>query len=393
MLTHAFSSLLFRFSGVVDLRLTPYGELQGRAAGKDLRQKFSSAQTNHRNTDHQDHPTFHAVFTSNLHRAIQTKELALNKELTNEQTEQIIATEIGDRSMGVLTGENKSLLLALFGTRGMSDFMTGASPLGGESGADLYNRCSIFYQQQVQPRIDNGQNVLIVSHAHVMMAMASYLDDQSRNNFETFAVPSGMALTNQDLVQLRQKGIDPFHKRLGKISDLTTIWALKLGAILFLLGGVVRVMSGSEQGLPAIAYKVLLVVLGGALSLYTYLDVDLLSASSKVSRTSIWIVFAMFALRYTVAIPVIVFLDNSNSPLRNAWMLWLLVPPSSTTPVSNAHKSSKGNDYCTHRNDLFSLASLFEKGACSSGWRKSLRGCHDCTCHEHFSATRAIWYI
>ena len=372
------------FSGVVDFRLTRYGELQGKRARYDLEKKFGSRGGQ-----------FDAVYTSNLYRAIRTKQLALREDeegdkkekpdaedaveapaikqpkstMVKTSTEQIIATELCERSQGIFTGESKALIMSLFGRKQFDAFLSDSShcPLGGESGGEIYDRCKAFYQREIEPRTLRGENVLIVCHEFVMMGMVCYLAGGTRDDFVEFKVPNGKALSNNELMALLDTETDAFNDRLKEVGNWTIVNALRYAILLYTVGGIIRIASGSSNGMPTLLFRILIVGLNFVSSLYTYLDVDLAAVSNNISWVAVISVsLGVFIVRWIIALYVVNFvvtteIDSSsitaalNSTedavelqetstattraeqqaklLLDAWMLWLMIPPGMTSPA------------------------------------------------------------
>jgi bisphosphoglycerate-dependent phosphoglycerate mutase len=353
------------FSGVVDFRLTRYGEMQGRRAAVDLHKKFG-----------QYGGQFDAIYTSNLFRAIRTKELALQEDeekidssrrssMKKPTTVQKISTEISERSQGIFTGENKSLVMALLGVDLFVEFLESPShcPLGGESGGEIYDRCKAFYDREVQPRLDRGENVLVVCHEFVIMGMVCYLSGGTRTDFVEFKVPNGKALSSKELMGMLEHETDPFHERLDHIGNWTIVNALRGGILLYIFGGLLRVVSQSETGIPSWLFRILIVGLNFGTSLYTYLDVDLGAVMKNVSGIAVVAVLAhVWTLRWTVALLAINYVDAQEGTameqkgklLLQTWMLYLMVPPALTSP--GIAKLTGGNMYeCATLSPILSL--------------------------------------
>lgn len=142
---------LHLITGQRDVPLTEEGEEQAREAGRLL-----------------DAIVFDKAYSSTLQRAFNTAALALKETKANdhilasiEQRPEIMEVDAGD-----FTGRNyrtdpemKSFI---------RDFNT-PRPRG-ESDADLVKRVRKFFDEDVLPRLEKGENVIIVSHAGTVRA-------------------------------------------------------------------------------------------------------------------------------------------------------------------------------------------------------------------------------
>ncbi|MBI1214871.1 MAG: hypothetical protein GC185_03515 [Alphaproteobacteria bacterium] len=143
-------------TGQTDVPLTEVGEEQAREAGLLIKGiKFDKA------------------FSSTLSRAFNTAALALEKSETNdhlknpdgswniEQRREVIETDVGD-----FAGRNhKEEPELLAWERHYHEPMP-----NGESDKQAVDRVRAFFEQELLPRMERGETVLVVSHAGIMRA-------------------------------------------------------------------------------------------------------------------------------------------------------------------------------------------------------------------------------
>lgn len=143
-------------TGLHDVALTKEGEDQARAAGA-LLNRF----------------TFDKVYSSTLKRAFNTAALALEASGSNaglrradgswtiEQRKEIVEADSGD-----FTARNKFTDPEILAYPHKYDV-----PLpNGESDKQMVERVRKFYNEELLPRLERGETVLVVSHSGIMVA-------------------------------------------------------------------------------------------------------------------------------------------------------------------------------------------------------------------------------
>ncbi|WP_143463859.1 2,3-bisphosphoglycerate-dependent phosphoglycerate mutase [Levilactobacillus enshiensis] len=185
------------FTGWSDVPLTAKGREQAVAAGKLV------AQTGIQ---------FAALHTSMLQRAIVTSDIVL------EAIDQLYIPEfkswrLNERHYGALRGKNKAAVQAAVGERQVKiwrrSFET-VPPLldhvtqdrrydrfgphvepRGESLEMAYHRLMPYWEDQVAPRLLNGDNQLIVAHGSTLRALIKYLDHVADADISQVEVANG----------------------------------------------------------------------------------------------------------------------------------------------------------------------------------------------------------
>ena len=167
-----------RFTGWVDVPLSPKGEQEAREAGEKLRAfRFDHA------------------FTSVLTRAIRTLEIVLDvigqPGLPVEQNQ-----ALNERMYGELQGLNKTETVEKYGEAQVKLWRRSYDirPPGGESLQDTAERVLPYYRERVWPRLAKGETLLVVAHGNSLRALVMHLDGLSREEVLELNIPTGAPL-------------------------------------------------------------------------------------------------------------------------------------------------------------------------------------------------------
>ncbi len=165
-----------RFTGILDVELTALGEEEARLAGQKLR-GFR----------------FDLAYTSMLKRAWETLDIVL--EVMNKTNIPIIKNAaLNERMYGSLQGLNKAETVQKYGEKQVELWRRSyqVRPPDGESLHDTYNRAVPFYQQEIEPKLKTGKNILIVAHGNSLRALKMYLENISPEEIINVNIPTGM---------------------------------------------------------------------------------------------------------------------------------------------------------------------------------------------------------
>lgn len=167
-----------RFTGWVDVPLSPKGEQEAREAGEKLRAfRFDHA------------------FTSVLTRAIKTLEIVLDvigqPELPVEQDQ-----ALNERMYGDLQGLNKAETAEQYGEAQVKLWRRSydVRPPGGESLHDTAERVLPYYRERIWPRLAKGETLLVAAHGNSLRALVMHLDQLSREEVLELNIPTGAPL-------------------------------------------------------------------------------------------------------------------------------------------------------------------------------------------------------
>ncbi|GMG44854.1 unnamed protein product [Ambrosiozyma monospora] len=198
------------FCGWVDVRLSPKGETQARNTAKLIKQFQLKPQI---------------CFTSKLTRANQTTNIILD-ELNELYLDVHKTWRLNERHYGALQGRDKSEVLKEFGEQQymfMRRAYDGCPPLAtpdndfyssgderytlereqepqhqelpkGESLHMTMNRLIPYFENVIEPHLQNGKTVLCVTHGSIVRAMLKYLFDIGDEEISMINVPNGIPL-------------------------------------------------------------------------------------------------------------------------------------------------------------------------------------------------------
>lgn len=164
-----------RFTGNLDVPLTPLGEHEAHLAGQKL-QDFH----------------FDFAYTSMLKRACETLRIIL-EEIKQTQMPIIKNVALNERMYGSLQGLNKAETALKYGDEQVEIWRRSYKirPPEGESLEDTFKRTVPYYQTEIEPKLKSGQNVLIVAHGNSLRALKMYLENISSEAIEKVNIPTG----------------------------------------------------------------------------------------------------------------------------------------------------------------------------------------------------------
>jgi 2,3-bisphosphoglycerate-dependent phosphoglycerate mutase len=167
-----------RFTGWVDVPLSPRGIQEAKDAGKKLR-SF----------------TFDRAFTSVLSRANETLRLVLE---TIGQTGIPIEKDkaLNERMYGELQGLNKAETAKKYGDAQVKIWRRSfdVRPPGGESLQDTAERVLPYYERTIKPHLLNGDTILVAAHGNSLRALVMELEQLSREQVLELNIPTGAPL-------------------------------------------------------------------------------------------------------------------------------------------------------------------------------------------------------
>lgn len=193
-----------RFTGWVDVDLTGQGKLEACKAGEYV--KKIKININH----------FYSSFQL---RAIKT--LKLIQETLRDQTTPIRAWQLNERHYGSLTGLNKDQMREKLGEEKIHEFRRSwdikPEPLNKnnpyhalnieiyknipkenipdtESLKDTYERVMKFYDNEIQDKLQNNENILISAHGNSIRALCKFLFKLDNDKISLLEIPTGNPL-------------------------------------------------------------------------------------------------------------------------------------------------------------------------------------------------------
>jgi 2,3-bisphosphoglycerate-dependent phosphoglycerate mutase len=183
-----------RFTGWVDVPLSPRGIQEAKNAGDKLR-GF----------------TFDRAFTSVLVRANETLRLALDAiGQSNIPIEKDKA--LNERMYGELQGLNKAETVKKYGEAQVKIWRRSydVPPPGGESLKDTAERVLPYYEHTIKPHLLKGETILVAAHGNSLRALIMELEQLSRAQVLELNIPTGAPL----LYELNETGKVVNHRYL-----------------------------------------------------------------------------------------------------------------------------------------------------------------------------------
>ncbi len=167
-----------RFTGWVDVPLSPKGIDEAKAAGRKLMAY-----------------RFDRAFTSILTRAIETLRLVL--EVIGHPTIPIEKDKaLNERMYGDLQGLNKAETARKYGDAQVKIWRRSydVRPPGGESLKDTADRVLPYYEAHIKPYLLKGETILIAAHGNSLRALVMQLEQLSKEQVLELNIPTGAPL-------------------------------------------------------------------------------------------------------------------------------------------------------------------------------------------------------
>jgi 2,3-bisphosphoglycerate-dependent phosphoglycerate mutase len=167
-----------RFTGWVDVALSPRGIQEAKNAGEKLRPY-----------------RFDRAYTSVLQRANETLRLAL--EVIGQTTVPIERDKaLNERMYGELQGLNKSETAKKYGEDQVKIWRRSydVRPPGGESLKDTAERVLPYYEKTIKPHVLAGETILIAAHGNSLRALVMELEELTKEQVLELNIPTGAPL-------------------------------------------------------------------------------------------------------------------------------------------------------------------------------------------------------
>ena len=172
-----------RFTGWKDVPLTDQGKEEAKKAGQLLKK---------------NNVKIDFVFSSVLQRANKTAEIALQQTglehlWTGENLNMINNESLNERDYGDLVGLNKKETAEKFGKEQVHIWRRSydTPPPNGESLKDVVERVGPYYEQNIQPLINEKKNVIIVAHGNSLRATMIQIGLYKPEDISKIEIPTG----------------------------------------------------------------------------------------------------------------------------------------------------------------------------------------------------------
>src|SRR3989454_4810975 len=169
-----------RFTGWVEVPLSPKGEEEARQAGEKL--KAAGLR-------------FDCAFTSVLERAIRTLEIVLDvlgqRDIPVEKDQ-----ALNERHYGDLQGLNKAETAQRFGDEQVHLWRRSydIAPPGGESLKDTAARTLPYFESHIMPDVRADKNVIVSAHGNSLRSIVMYLDNLSEEQVLDLNLATGVPI-------------------------------------------------------------------------------------------------------------------------------------------------------------------------------------------------------
>jgi 2,3-bisphosphoglycerate-dependent phosphoglycerate mutase len=167
-----------KFTGWIDIPLSPKGEEEAREAGEKIK-NFK----------------FDKVYTSVLDRAIKTYEIAAEVAgFNNLPVEKDKA--LNERMYGDLQGLNKDDMRKKFGAEQVHIWRRSydVPPPNGESLKNTAERVLPYWHSHIEPDLKAGKNILVVAHGNSLRALIMHLDNLTGEEVVKLEIPTGVPI-------------------------------------------------------------------------------------------------------------------------------------------------------------------------------------------------------
>lgn len=172
-------NLLGKWTGLTDVGLTEKGIADTERLGELLKGM-----------------AFDEAYTSALKRTHQTLDALLKGAGIAEDMPVVRAAELNERDYGDLTGKNKWEVKDEIGEEAFNGIRRGWDyPVpGGETLKDVYARAVPYFQSEILPKLQAGENILLVAHGNSIRALIKYLDQVPESDMAHVEMPFGQLL-------------------------------------------------------------------------------------------------------------------------------------------------------------------------------------------------------
>jgi 2,3-bisphosphoglycerate-dependent phosphoglycerate mutase len=167
-----------RFTGWVDVPLSPKGVEEARNAGEKLKGY-----------------TFNLAFTSVLQRAINTLDIVL--DISGQKSIPITKNQaLNERHYGDLQGLNKAETAQKYGDAQVKLWRRSfdIQPPNGESLKDTLARVLPYWETTIYPHVVKKERMIIAAHGNSLRSLVMHLDGLTREQVLELNIPTGVPL-------------------------------------------------------------------------------------------------------------------------------------------------------------------------------------------------------
>lgn len=171
-------NLLGKWTGLTDVDLTEKGHKEAEKIGELLKDI-----------------TFDAIYTSEQKRTHQTL-AGILRGAEHDAIEHQAHGAVNERDYGDLTGKNKWEVKDEIGEEAFHGIRRGWDyPVpGGETLKDVHGRVVPFFDAEILPRLQRGENILLVAHGNSIRALIKHLEDIHEDEIASVEMGFGQVL-------------------------------------------------------------------------------------------------------------------------------------------------------------------------------------------------------
>mgnify|MGYP001471418249 FL=1 len=168
-----------RFTGWTDVELSPKGEDEAAAAGKELADL-----------------SFDVVHTSALVRAQRTAEIVMLHNRASGDIPTRYDERLNERHYGDLQGLNKAETAEIHGADQVHIWRRSfdVPPPGGESLEMTAERTIPYFVEEIIPDLEEGKNVLVAAHGNSLRSIVMYIEKISPDDITSLEIPTGVPM-------------------------------------------------------------------------------------------------------------------------------------------------------------------------------------------------------
>lgn len=190
-----------RFTGWVDVNLSPKGIKEAKKAGKLLKDyKFDKAYTS---TLQRANETLNLILTENEKTEnfiIEHNNKSYDKftpSKTDKKTLMITKEEkLNERHYGFLQGLNKQETTKKYGADQVHIWRRSydIAPKDGESLKDTYNRAVPYFRNKILKQVKEGKTIIVSAHGNSLRAIIKYLEKISNKDIPNLELATGQPI-------------------------------------------------------------------------------------------------------------------------------------------------------------------------------------------------------
>ncbi len=168
-----------RFTGWTDVELSPKGEDEAAAAGKELAGL-----------------SFDVVHTSALVRAQHTAEIVMLHNRASGDIPTRYDERLNERHYGDLQGLNKAETAEIHGVEQVHIWRRSfdVPPPGGESLEMTAERTIPYFVEEIIPDLEGGKNVLVAAHGNSLRSIVMHIEKISPDDITSLEIPTGVPM-------------------------------------------------------------------------------------------------------------------------------------------------------------------------------------------------------